>query len=136
MGARILVVEDNAANRELVRYLLASAGHEVLLAIDGAEGVALARARRPALILSDLQMPRLDGYAMLAALRADPACAAIPVVALTAFSMPNRSICCSSSDTGSSVGNPLGTSLNMYSTGNSKSSLDSRSFVCLRMKSY
>lgn len=89
MGARILVVEDNAANRELVRYLLASAGHEVLLAIDGAEGVALARARRPALILSDLQMPRLDGYAMLAALRADPACAAIPVVALTAFSMPN-----------------------------------------------
>ena len=55
---------------------------------------------------------------------------------IIAFSMPNRSICWSTSDTGSSVGSPLGTSLNMYSTGNSKSSLDSRSFVCLRMKSY
>src|SRR6202044_285838 len=49
---------------------------------------------------------------------------------------PNRSICCSTSDTGSSVDSPCGTSLNMYSTGNSKSSFDARSLVCLRMKSY
>src|SRR6201999_2490994 len=55
---------------------------------------------------------------------------------IIAISLPNRSICCSTSDTGSSVDSPCGTSLNMYSTGNSKSSFDSRSLVCLRMKSY
>lgn len=89
MAARILVVEDNAANLELVRYLLAFSGHTVLQARDGAKGIALARQERPDMIVCDLQMPLLDGYRVLEQLRADPETAATVVVAVTAFSMPN-----------------------------------------------
>jgi len=89
MPANILVIEDNPANLELVRYLLNHRGHKVLLAVNGQAGLALARQALPALILCDLQMPVLDGYQTLTALRADPNTAAIPVVAVTAFSMPN-----------------------------------------------
>lgn len=89
MPARILVIEDNAANLELVRYLLSYSGHTVLEARDGAQGVETALRERPDLIVCDLQMPLLDGYQVLARLRADAATAAIVVVAVTAFSMPN-----------------------------------------------
>lgn len=89
MPARILVIEDNAANLELVRYLLSYSGHAVLEARDGAQGVETALRERPDLIVCDLQMPLLDGYQVLARLRADAATAAIVVVAVTAFSMPN-----------------------------------------------
>ncbi len=89
MAARILVIEDNAANLELVRYLLSFSGHAVLEARDGAQGVAMALRERPDLIVCDLQMPRLDGYQVLAALRQHPGCAATSIVAVTAFSMPN-----------------------------------------------
>ena len=88
MAARILVIEDNAANLELVRYLLASSGHTVLSAHDGAQGVAVAREERPDLIVCDLQMPKFDGYEVLAQLRADPDTAESVIVAVTAFSMP------------------------------------------------
>lgn len=88
MAARILIVEDNAANLELARYLLAAAGYEVLQAAHGAQGLALARSQRPDLVISDLQMPVMDGYQLIAELRSDPACQRIPVLALTAFSMP------------------------------------------------
>ena len=85
--ARILVIEDNAANLELVRYLLAFRGHTVLTARDGAQGVATALEQRPDLVICDLQMPLLDGYEVLARLR--EADASRPAtVALTAFSMP------------------------------------------------
>jgi len=89
MTARILVIEDNAANLELVRYLLSFSGYVVLEARDGAQGLDMARQQRPDLIICDLQMPLLDGYEVLARLRQDPDCAAIAVVAVTAFSMPN-----------------------------------------------
>jgi CheY-like chemotaxis protein len=89
MAARILVVEDNAANLELVRYLLTHGGHSVIAATDGAEGVALALQERPDLVICDLQMPVLDGYQVLAQLRARPETAALTVIAVTAFSMPN-----------------------------------------------
>lgn len=72
MPARILVVEDNAANLELARYLLASAGHEVLLATNGVQGLEVATRERPDLIISDLQMPVLDGYGLIAALQRTP----------------------------------------------------------------
>jgi CheY-like chemotaxis protein len=88
MAARILVIEDNAANLELVRYLLASSGHAVLMALDGAQGVAVARKERPDLIVCDLQMPKVDGYEVLAQLRGNPDTAASVIVAVTAFSMP------------------------------------------------
>ena len=89
MLARILVVEDNAANLELVRYLLAFSGYTVMEARDGLQGVEIALQERPDLIICDLQMPLLDGYQVLAQLRENPACAKFVVVAVTAFSMPN-----------------------------------------------
>lgn len=89
MAARILVIEDNAANLELVRYLLSFSGYTVLEARDGAQGVDMALRERPDLIICDLQMPLLDGYQVLARLREAPAGAATVVVAVTAFSMPN-----------------------------------------------
>ncbi|HPH13185.1 MAG TPA: response regulator [Burkholderiaceae bacterium] len=86
MPARILVVEDNAANLELVRFLLSHHRYTVLLARDGPEGVATALREKPDLILCDLQMPGYDGYQVLREL-----CGKIDtvIVALTAFSMPN-----------------------------------------------
>jgi two-component system cell cycle response regulator DivK len=87
--ARILVIEDNEANLELVRYLLSFSGYTVLQARDGAQGVDMALRERPDLIVCDLQMPRLDGYQVLAELRRHPDGAGIPIVAVTAFSMPN-----------------------------------------------
>lgn len=89
MAARILVVEDNAANLELVRYLLAFTGYMVSQASDGGQGIVLALQERPDLILCDLQMPVVDGYQVLAQLRQHAETADIPVVAVTAFSMPN-----------------------------------------------
>ena len=88
MAARILVIEDNAANLELVRYLLTCSGHTVLMASDGAQGVAVARQERPDLVICDLQMPMLDGYEVLAQLRQRPQEFAPVIVAVTAFSMP------------------------------------------------
>jgi CheY-like chemotaxis protein len=88
MPARIVVVEDNAANLELVRYLLEHAGHVVYVARDGLAGVEATLQSLPDLVLCDLQMPLLDGYGLLERLRAHPASSAIPVVAVTAFSMP------------------------------------------------
>lgn len=89
MAARILVVEDNPANLELVRYLLEKAGHAVLTAEDGREGLQLALRESPDLVISDLQMPHLDGFALLAQLRAHAALQQTPVIAVTAFSMPS-----------------------------------------------
>lgn len=86
--ARILVVEDNPANLELVRYLLTAMGHAPALAVDGAEGLAQARLLRPHLIISDLQMPEMDGYTLIRALREDPLLRDTVVAALTALSMP------------------------------------------------
>ncbi|HEY9063654.1 MAG TPA: response regulator [Burkholderiaceae bacterium] len=89
MAARILVIEDNGPNLELVRYLLSASGHTVLMANDGVQGVALARQERPDLILCDLQMPALDGYGVLAQLRKDAGGFDPVIVAVTAFSMPH-----------------------------------------------
>lgn len=86
MPAKILVIEDNAANLALVEYLCQAAGHRTLSATDGAGGVRSAREALPDLILCDLQMPVLDGYEVLQQLRADPATRPIPIVAVTAFS--------------------------------------------------
>jgi two-component system cell cycle response regulator len=84
MGARILVVEDNQANMDLMNYLLTAFGHQVLCAYDGEAGVAMARSERPDIILCDLQLPKLDGHGVLAALRADPATRDIPILAASA----------------------------------------------------
>lgn len=83
--ARILIIEDNQPNRELMVYLLAAFGHQPLAAVDGEQGLALARAELPDLILCDIQLPGLDGYGVLLALRALPATRAIPVLASSAL---------------------------------------------------
>ncbi len=84
---RVLVVEDNPMNLELVRDILLAEGYEVLEAADGATGVAIAALEQPALILMDLQLPRLDGLEAARLIRADPRLADIPIVAVTAHAM-------------------------------------------------
>jgi signal transduction histidine kinase len=81
---RILHIEDDPRNRLLVRKLLAADGHEVLDAADGIEGVKMALAERPDLVLVDLNLPGLDGYEVTLRLRAEPALRGVPIVAITA----------------------------------------------------
>lgn len=80
----VLVVDDDSRNRKLVRDVLRRAGLGTLEAADGEEAIALARAHAPDLVLMDLRLPDLDGTEALRRLKADPATAPIPVVALTA----------------------------------------------------
>ena len=84
---KILVVEDNAANARLAEFLLRKAGHEVLVAEDAATGIALAKEKRPDLLLMDIQLPGMDGLEATRLLKADPATSKIPVIALTALAM-------------------------------------------------
>ena len=83
----ILIVEDNEKNLKLVRDVLQVKGYETLEAGTAEEGLKIARERKPALILMDIQLPGMSGIEALKALRAAPATAAIPVVAITASVM-------------------------------------------------
>src|SRR3990170_7908403 len=85
--ARILVVDDDAMNLRLAVTVLEQAGHEVLSAEGGAEGIEAAMAHAPDLVLMDVQMPGMDGISALRCLRAEPRTAALKVVALTALAM-------------------------------------------------
>ncbi len=90
MGAgrtTILIVEDNPLNLELVTDLLTLEGYSIRQARTAEEGLRLARAEPPGLILMDLRLPGIDGYAALRALRADPHTSRVPIVALTAQAM-------------------------------------------------
>jgi two-component system cell cycle response regulator DivK len=84
---RILLVEDNEMNRDMLSRRLQRKGYEVLIAIDGEQGVAMARAERPDLILMDMSLPILDGWEATRAIKADPSISAVPVIALTAHAM-------------------------------------------------
>ena len=83
----ILVVEDNARNRKLVRDVLEFAGYRTLVAEDGEQGVELASSHQPDLTLMDVQLPGIDGLEALARLRADRSTARLRVAALTASAM-------------------------------------------------
>jgi two-component system cell cycle response regulator DivK len=83
----ILIVEDNEKNLKLVRDVLQYKGYQTIEATTGEEGVRLAKARIPDLVLMDIQLPGMDGITALGALRADPATRAIPVIAVTASAM-------------------------------------------------
>ncbi len=87
MSKRILVVEDTEDNRQILRDLLTSAGFELIEAVDGAAGVAMAREHRPDLILMDIQLPVIDGYEATRRIKADPALAGIPVIAVTSYAL-------------------------------------------------
>ncbi len=86
--AKILIVEDNEMNRDMLSRRLERRGFVVVLAVNGAEGVAMAKSERPDLVLMDMSLPVMNGWEATRAIRADAATAAIPVVALTAHSMP------------------------------------------------
>ena len=83
----ILIIEDNARNLKLARDILNYVGYQTLEAGNAEDGLALAQAQRPHLVLMDVQLPGMNGLEALGRLRADPRTAAIPVVALTAFAM-------------------------------------------------
>jgi len=85
--ARILIIEDNPANIELMSFLLSAYGHAPLSAADGPRGVAAARSERPDLIACDVNLPGMDGFAVLAELKGDPALAGVPILAVTALAM-------------------------------------------------
>lgn len=87
MAEKILVVEDDPQNMYLVTYLLEKSGYEVISAHDGEQAVQVARESHPDLILMDMLLPKLDGYAATKALKSDPETQDIKVVALTAYSM-------------------------------------------------
>ncbi|MET0855367.1 MAG: response regulator [Telluria sp.] len=85
--ARILIIEDNPTNMELMSYLLTAFGHTPLMAFDGESGVRLALAELPDLILCDVHLPKLDGYGVVAQLKAEPRLRRTPVLAVTALAM-------------------------------------------------
>ena len=85
--AKILLVEDNEMNRDMLSRRLERRGYEVVIAVDGAEGVDKASAEAPALILMDMSLPGVDGWDATRRIKAAPATRAIPVIALTAHAM-------------------------------------------------
>jgi two-component system cell cycle response regulator len=87
MRARILIIEDNPANLDLMGYLLRCSGHEVLVATDGQVGLELAQLEVPELIICDIQMPRMNGFEVALRLKSDDRLRHVPLVAITAFAM-------------------------------------------------
>jgi two-component system, cell cycle response regulator DivK len=88
MKAKLLYIEDNEQNFYLVSFILAAKGHEVIWARDGREGIAAAIRDRPRLILLDIQLPVMDGYAVARAIRGSQGLDQTPIVALTSYAMP------------------------------------------------
>ncbi|HEX2697649.1 MAG TPA: response regulator [Anaerolineales bacterium] len=87
-SARVLIIEDNIDNYELVRFLLERAGHEIIWARSGREGIDMAKAGFPDLILMDLSLPEMDGWTATERLKSDPQTGEIPIIALTAHTLP------------------------------------------------
>jgi two-component system, cell cycle response regulator DivK len=85
--ARILLVEDNEMNRDMLSRRLVRRGYEVTLAVDGEQGVAMASSEVPALILMDMSLPGLDGWEATRRIKAAPETRNIPIIALTAHAM-------------------------------------------------
>ena len=84
MPARILVIEDNPTNLELMMYLLSAYGYQPITATDGVEGVEAAQRERPDLIVCDVQLPRADGFEVVRRLRAQREFRKVPLIAVTA----------------------------------------------------
>jgi two-component system, cell cycle response regulator DivK len=87
MSRRILVVEDQEDNRQILRDLLANAGYDMIEAEDGMQAIAAASRHRPDLILMDIQLPTLDGYEATRRIKADPALTAIPIIVVTSYAL-------------------------------------------------
>lgn len=87
MNRTILLIEDNEQNRYLATFLLEKAGYSVVAAVDGKMGIEMAARIQPCLILLDIQLPTMDGYAVASALRCNTMLADIPIVAVTSYAM-------------------------------------------------
>ncbi len=87
MTTKILYIEDNEQNFYLVNFILVARGHEVVWAEDGQAGIDIAVRLRPDLILLDIQLPIMDGYAVAQILRNNPDLASTPIIALTSYAM-------------------------------------------------
>ena len=84
---KVLVIEDTADNRRIIRLLLERVGYEYVEAVDGAAGIEAARRERPDLILMDIQLPVVDGYEATRRLKADPELKSIPIIAVTSYAL-------------------------------------------------
>jgi two-component system, cell cycle response regulator DivK len=87
MNKRILVVEDQEDNLQILRDLLTNAGYDMIEAEDGEQALAAAAAQRPDLILMDIQLPVMDGYEATRRLKADPALKDIPIIVVTSYAL-------------------------------------------------
>jgi len=87
MNARILVIEDNEQNMYLCTFILQNNGHEVIQARSGREGIELARVHRPDLVILDIQLPEMDGYAVASELKSSSDTSDIPIIAVTSYAM-------------------------------------------------
>jgi two-component system cell cycle response regulator DivK len=87
MSKRILVVEDQEDNRQILRDLLGNAGYELVEAADGEQALAACAKQRPDLILMDIQLPVMDGYETTRRIRTDPESKAIPIIAVTSYAL-------------------------------------------------
>jgi two-component system, cell cycle response regulator DivK len=87
MKPTLLLIEDNEQNRYLATFLLEQHGYQVTAAVDGRRGIELARTLNPAIILLDIQLPTMDGYAVAAALRELESLRATPIIAVTSYAM-------------------------------------------------
>lgn len=85
--SKILLVEDNEMNRDMLSRRLQRKGHEVLIALDGIQGIELAQTQQPDLILMDMSLPVMDGWQATQQLKAAPETSGIPIIALTAHAM-------------------------------------------------
>jgi CheY-like chemotaxis protein len=85
--AKLLLIEDNEMNRDMLSRRLVKRGYEVAIAVDGEQGLAMARTERPALVLMDMSLPGLDGWEATRQLKARPETRDIPVIGLTAHAM-------------------------------------------------
>ena len=87
MTKRILVIEDHVDNRRILRDLLTSSGFDVIEAVTGLEGVSVAEAQRPDLILMDIQLPEIDGYEAARRIKANGELKSIPIIAVTSYAL-------------------------------------------------
>ncbi len=87
MKRNILLIEDNEQNRYLVSFMLENHGYNVVTALDGPQGIERAVEKRYDLILLDIQLPEMDGYAVAEALRKNPVTRGVPIVAVTSYAM-------------------------------------------------
>ncbi|MDX2213832.1 MAG: response regulator [Oculatellaceae cyanobacterium bins.114] len=85
--SKILLVEDNEMNRDMLSRRLERKGHQILIAVDGEQGIVMAQSEMPDLILMDMSLPVLDGWAATRQLKASPMTSSIPIIALTAHAM-------------------------------------------------